>query len=274
MVSASSPTPTGWWLTWNGQRIGWALAIVGKQTNGTHDIHSLIHCDRLPVEDLLTVPFQMMVRGITGGLNTSGLGNVEMNVESRLLLDPLNHLVDFRSAVLHRKDPSLASIDGSVDGDRLKMKVRMSELARWDAEIPLPESMLSDSFSPQIAMGRLHDGQAWTVVSYSPVSLLSQPIAIFNNRAPTEILYARIEGKSTLTWSQKPTPVWLLVYRSENARGPENDGNIRSRMWVKCDNGTVLKQEVRVGKHRATFSCMSDEEAATVAADHMEFARQ
>ena len=268
MVNVSTDAPTGWWLYWNGEKIGWALTAVNRQANDTSDIHSLIHFNRIPIEQVLTAPLQALVRAQTGGLD-----KIEMNVENRVMLDPLNHLVDFRSVVRQRQEHPLVSIHGNVDGDRLKMDVRVGDTATWSPEVPMPDAMLSDCFSPQIVLGSSCMGQAWTVVSYSPMSLATQPIALFNNRPPMEVLYAKVEGESKMTWDHEQIPVWTLVFRSEDARGPDNDGNIRNRLWVRCDNGAVMKQEVRIGTHQLTFSGMPEKEALAIGSEHVEFAK-
>ena len=93
----------------------------------------------------------------------------------------------------------------------------------------------------------LHLGQSWTIVSYSPLALPSNPMDLLKGRPPTEVLFAKVEEQTQLTWNGQLEPTWVVVYRTDTSEGPGNEKNIRNRLWVLRD-GTVVRQEVRLGR--------------------------
>ena len=140
-----------------------------------------------------------------------------MEVESDLITNPLNQLVSFYSKFRPKSGQSLVKIEGSVEGDKLKITVRVGDTV-WDTELPMPENKIRDSFAPEMELRGLYLGQSWTIVSYSPLALPSHPMDVIRGRPPTEVLFAKVEEQVPLTWNGQSEPTWVVVYRSDTER--------------------------------------------------------
>src|SRR5208283_5458524 len=119
----------------------------------------------------------------------------------------------------------------------------------------------------------LHLGQSWTIYTYSPLALPSHPMDVFQHRAPTQVLYAKVEDHSRLAWNGQMEPVWVVVYRTDTNDGPGSDKNIRNRLWIRHD-GTVIRQEVLLGDYSWQFARLSDADAVALRDKHKVFQRQ
>jgi len=206
---------------------------------------------------------------------------MEMEVESHMLINPLNQLQSFDSKLKFRPNAgqSLVAIEGNVDGDTLTLSFRAGEMPMEKIPLSMPENKIRDCFSPETELRpapgtrSLYAGQRWTIVSYSPLSLPSNPIDLLQHRAPTTVLLAEVEKKDDVMWNGKREPAWLVVYRSEAGRGSGSDENVRNRMWVRMD-GTVIREEVLLGGNNLMFSRMSDNDAARLRDERKEFTAQ
>ena len=176
-------------------------------------------------------------------------------MESNLITNPLNQLVSFVSKFRPKRGQSLVRIEGNVEGDKLKLAVRVGEYNYPDIELPMPENKIRDSFAPEMQLRGLHLGQSWTIVSYSPLALPSHPMDMLQRRPPTEVLFAKVEEQAPLTWNGQLEPMWVVVYRSDASEGPGGEKNIRNRLWVRRD-GTVVRQEVLLGDHSLMFDAI------------------
>jgi hypothetical protein len=263
----AKPRPAvGWNIRLNGRRLGWALSAVNQQLiDDTVEIQSLVHFDNLPFDELLPVYLRPLARA-----SIRAAGSAEFEVESDLITSPLNQLVKFSSKMRPKSGQSLVRIEGNVDGDKLKISVRIGDYEKPDIEMPLPDSKIRDSFSPAMELRGLHQGQSWTIVSYSPLALPRHPMDLLKGGPPTEILYAKVEDQTRLAWNGRSEPTWVVVYRSDTREGPGNEKNIRNRLWVLRD-GTVVQQEVVLGDYSLLFSRMPEQDAATLRDKHMRF---
>ena len=54
--------PVGWYLQLDDRRLGWALSEINQQAIDTTEIHSLVHFDNLPLEDLLPLYLRAILR--------------------------------------------------------------------------------------------------------------------------------------------------------------------------------------------------------------------
>ena len=252
--------PAGWRILLNGERLGWAVSTIAKQPNETTEIRSLTHFNRLPIEQFIPKWLRPMVQG-----GDPALGKLVMEAESSMLIDALGRLVDFDSAIRVNGQASLVRLRGAIDGPKLKLTAHFGDRS-YDGEIPLkPDAALADSFAPQMQLPGLRLGQTWTVSSYSPMNVLSNPVGFVQSQSPLEILHARVEELTSIVWNGHSEQVWLLVYRTEAGWGPGHDKNVRNRLWVRRD-GVILKQEVVVGDFTVTFARMPTEEAVTLLA--------
>jgi hypothetical protein len=259
--------PVAWNIYLNERRLGWALSEIGQQSTDTTEIHSLVHFDYLPFDELLPVYLRDIARA-----STQTAKSMQLEVESNLITNPLNQLVSFYSKLRPKSGQSLVKIDGSVEGDRLKISVHLGE-ATWDTDLPMPENKIRDSFAPEMELRGLRYMQSWTIVTYSPLALPSNPLDVLRKQPPTEVLYARVEERPLLTWNGKTEPTWVVVYRSEASGGPGNDKNIRNRLWVRRD-GKVVRQDVFLGDRCLIFRRLPERDALELQEKYGEFQKQ
>jgi hypothetical protein len=200
---------------------------------------------------------------------------MQVEVESHMLINPLNQLQSFDSKL--RLYPftgqSLVAIEGNVEGDKLMLTFRCGDYPQEKRQLSMPENKIRDSFSPETELRGLRLGQKWSIVTYNPFALPSNPLELLQGRAPTEVLLAQVEEKPYEVWNGQSEPMWLVVYRSDSSQGSGSDKNIRNLMWVRMD-GTVVRQEVRLAGNRLMFSRMTDKEAAELRAKRKEFFSQ
>jgi hypothetical protein len=264
-ATEKSRPPVAWYLNLNDNRLGWALSEISRQATDVTEIHSLVHFDGLPIDLVFPSAIRPFVRASTQLGNSNGI-----DVESHMLINPLNQLQSFDSKVKQcpHTGQSLVAIEGNVDGDTLTLAYRYGDTPQKKLSLALPENKIRDSLSPETELRGLHVGQSWTIVSYSPLS--SNPLDYFQQSAPTEVLLAKVEDKTDMMWNGQSEPVWLVVYRSDTAQDPASEKNVRNRMWVRMD-GTVIREEVRLSGIRLLFVRMPDKDAAKLRTERKEF---
>jgi hypothetical protein len=262
--------PVGWYLYVNKKRVGWALSEINQQAADTTQIHSLVHFGGLPLGELVPPYLGLFLKDSVHVIGT------EMEVESELITNSaLKQIVSFYSKFHPPKmnQNSIVKIDGSVEGDKLKVEVRVGD---WNPrfELPLPSDKVRDNFSPEMEVHGLFLGQSWTIVSYSPLALPNPLDALHGEtRPPTEILYAKVEEQASMSWNGMSEPMWVIVYRRDPDDGPGSEKNVRNRIWVHPD-GVVVRQEVYWGEHCLTFERMTQEAAVRLSKDHPEFSKE
>lgn len=258
--------PIGWRLCLNKQRLGWALNTVVKQPTDTTEIHGWVHFDNIPFDQLIPE----FLRGVSP-IGFQPFGRLEIEAENVIMLDPLNHLVSFDSWLRPKAGQSIVHISGTVEGSKVKLSVHLGD-DHWELELPLGENVnVGDTLSPQMRLPGLRAGQTWTIPSYTPLAIMSNPAS----RNPIEILHARVEGMELAMWNGRHEYMWLVVYRTEVGDGPGSDKNVRNRLWVRRDgkggqNGMVVREQVLVGDSTLEFTRMSDQEAQSLWKSHDE----
>ena len=260
--------PVAWNIYFNERQLGWAVSEINYQTTDTTEIHSLVHFDSLPLDELLPVYLHALARAAI-----HSAGSMEMEVESDLITNPLNQLVSFYSKFRPKSGQSLVKIEGNVDGDKLKISVHVGNYDDPNIELPMPEHKIRDSFAPEMELRGLHLGQSWTIFAYSPLALPTHPMDVFQHRPPTEVLYAKVELLERLIWNGQLVPAWVVVYRTDTSDGPGSDKNIRNRLWV-CYDGTVIRQEVLLGDYSLQFARLSEGDAVRLRDKHEVFQRR
>lgn len=255
--------PVAWYLNFNESRLGWALSEIGRQTTDVTEIHSLVHIDGLPWEQLLPAYLREIARASVQAANSK-----HMEVESNMLINPLNQLQSFDTKVraLPSTGQSLVAIDGNVEGDALVLNSRWGNYPQEKITVPMPDNKIRDSFSPETELRGLRLGQKWTIVSYSPLSLPSNALDWLQHRPPTVVLLAEVEEKKDLMWNGKVEPAWLVVYRSDTSQSPRSESTVCNRMWVRVSDGIVLREEVVMAGNTLTFSRMTEKDAAKLVA--------
>lgn len=258
-----------WELYLNQHPLGWALSEINQQSTDTTEIHSLVHIDSLlPLEEILPIWIRLIARQAA-----QAAGSREMEVESDLITNSaLDQLLSFSSKFRPKGGQSLVKIEGNVDGDKLKLDVHLGDYDNPNIELPMPDSKIRDSFSPEMELRGLRLGQSWTIVSYSPLSLPTNPLAVIQGRPPTEVLFAKVEDRVPLTWDGLSEPTWLVVYRTDSSEGPDSDKNIRNRLWIRRD-GTVVRQELLLGEHSLMFKRSPEKDAVRLRDEHKDFTR-
>jgi hypothetical protein len=264
-VSSATRPPVAWHLYWNKTRLGWALSEINQQGADTTVIHSLVHFDSVPLAELVPLYFQPLARA-----GVRAAARMEMEVESELITSSaLNQLVSFYSKFRPKAGQnSLVKLEGVVEAEKLKLAVQAGDF-HHDFELPLPDNKVRDNFSPEMELRGLRLGQSWTIVSYSPLTL-PNPLEIIQGRAPTEVLFAKVEEQVPMKWNGKSELMWVVVYRSDPNEGPGSDKNLRNRLWIDGD-GTVVRQEVFWDNNCLSFDRMSETDTASLRAAHPEF---
>ena len=260
--------PVAWYLYLNESRLGWALSNIGRQTTDVTEIHNLVHFDGLPLDKLLPMYLRAFAHASIQAANS-----MEMEVESNMLINPLNQLQSFDSKLRFRPSSgqSLVAIDGNVEGDALVLNYRCGDFPPEKISVPMPDSKIRDGFSPETELRGLRLGQKWTIVSYSPLSLPANSLDLLQHRAPTVVLLAEVEEKQDLRWNGRMEPAWLVVYRSDTSQNPGSESTVRNRMWVRVSDGTVIREEVVLGGNSLTFNRMTDNDAAELRSQRKEF---
>ena len=177
-ATEKSRPPVAWYLNLNDNRLGWALSEISRQATDVTEIHSLVHFDGLPIDLVFPSAIRPFVRASTQLGNSNGI-----DVESHMLINPLNQLQSFDSKVKQcpHTGQSLVAIEGNVDGDTLTLAYRYGDTPQKKLALALPENKIRDSLSPETELRGLHVGQSWTIVSYSPLS--SNPLDYFQQSA-------------------------------------------------------------------------------------------
>ena len=235
--------PVAWHVYLNERRLGWALSEISQQSTDTTEIHSLVHFDNLPLDEILPAYLRVIARE-----STHAAGSTELEVESNLITNPLNQLVSFYSKFRPKSGQSLVRIDGTVEGDKLKLAVHMGDTA-WDTELPMPE----EQDSRQLRAGDATAGPAsWAVVDDRVLQPFgpAEPSFGHDSRAAADGGSVRPGGRRSAVALERRS--WNRLGWWSTARdageSPDNDKNIRNRLWIHHD-GTVVRQEVHLGDH-------------------------
>jgi hypothetical protein len=249
----SGPT-VGWKIMFRGEQLGWAVSTVTGLPNNTTEVRSYVHFDRVPLEQLIPERLRGPLQ-----LDKSALGRLKLETENTLLIDPLGRLVDFEATLRMDRSRDVIKIRGKVEGTQWEVSVDPIGLTT-KLSVP-PKAFLGDAISPQARLTGLRYGQTWTVPSYS---FQRDP------KDPVEILQAKVEEQTRITWNGEMYRVWLVVYRSDP--GVRSEEKPRTRLWVRCRTGDVLRQEVSLFGSELLFVRMADSETASL--DSMERIRR
>lgn len=245
LAAREDERPVGWRLSWNGRPVGWAISEM-ERINGLAEIHSRVHFEELPLEEMTPAWLQAFFRIVDGPPP-----NTPMDTVSMVSIDPLGRLVQLESSVHLGAVKDVIVVSGSMEEGQLRLVVRSGEFS-YETEIPIQShALLSDSLSPQTKLPGLHLGQTWKVRTYSPLRAPNSPV---------ELLEATVETMEPIVWGGEQLDVWLVVYRSAPGSGLSNARSPRGRLWVRRD-GTVLKQEVHFFNSAMAFVRLSDRAA-------------
>jgi hypothetical protein len=236
--------PVGWKLSVGSRSIGWALSSVTRQPNETVEVHSLVHFERVPLDQFIPSG----LRGLLGG-GEAAIAKLELETESLVLFDPLGRLAGFDAVLRIKPLQGVIKMGGTVKDNQLEIMLQSgTEFVK--KTVPMPASaLMGDDYSPQTRLPGLKPGKTWSVPSYS----------FLRPSDPIERLQATVEESTPVAWDRHTVQAWVVVYRGDPSTGLRGERNIRGRAWVHRD-GTVLKQEIRIGGVSVGFDRMTDEE--------------
>jgi hypothetical protein len=234
------PEPVCWDLLWNDRSMGWARTQVQRTHADVTEVRSLVHFDRVPVDELAPAWMRPIVRRAV-----EPIGALAMDANSRIEIDPLGRLSAFRSTMWAQNHPEAIIITGKVQGTMLKGSVRTGRIQQpFERYLP-PDALMGDELSPQAHMPGLNVGQQWTVPVYSPLRSSGS-----NN--PIEILQAKVEGHEMVTMGDETIKTLAVEYRSDSGAILTGSHSLRGKLWV-ADDGTVLKQTAYLFGSQLTF---------------------
>lgn len=244
-VAASAddrPPPVGWTVYWNGSPIGWALTEYRRGDAGGVEIDSRLHCDRLPLDEMLPRWAGALVqRSLRDRTDT------RLDATGHVVLDPAGRLRSFTSSVTLPGTTDVVVLEGRTAAGAVSITFRAGDL-RYETTRQVPErALVGDELAPQATLPGLYEGRRWTVPVYSPL----RP-----GNAPLEILHARVDGEETIYWGNRLVNARVVTYRED----PSSSREPRSRLWVDR-SGRVLRQESMLLGASMEFVRRTDAEA-------------
>ena len=248
ILKESDQPPVCWAIRWNDQPVGFAASIVVTRKDNMREIHSRVFFSQLPIDQMAPGWLAALVRPLL-----SGVGTLDMDAQSRLEIDPLDHLAGFESKVRLATIKDAIRINGTVEGTQLKLAVQSGDVSfRREMFLP-PDALVGDELSPQAQLPGLSKGQTWTMPVYSPFRPPNSPL---------EILQASVDRDDTITWDGKSHHTWLVVYRNDKGSALTSPREPRGRLWVRSRDGMVIKQEINVFNSRLHFLRLSPGDGA------------
>lgn len=253
-ASGSRLAPVGWTVQWNDTQIGWALTVARRSTDGGIDVDNRLHCDRLPLDEMLSGWAGSLVQRTLRGRAMTTLDTV-----GRMTFDPAGRLRGFTSTVTLPGTTEKLMLEGVVAGrDEVTITFRAGDL-RYETTRTVPgQVLLGDELSPQATLPGLYEGRRWVVPVYSPL----RP-----GNAPIQILHAVVGGEETMFWDDRLINARVVTYHED----PSSPREPRCRLWVDRA-GRVLRQESAVFGGTMAFERRTDAEterliAATMSVD-------
>jgi len=281
--SSSDVETQAWKIRWNHRRIGWAKTTTRRFTDGQGFVESEVRLENLTVRQMLKEMFgsaMIMLRafdlgGVDDQLRVGCRVKTEMNFDaygrlkrfvSGLELDSFGELISTRgtmgggklsvdvfsgAALDDMPEGALGSHGGALevpgsDGDTTE--VRYGALLSRDFEVP-EDALIADALLPQSRLTGLIVGQQWTFKSYRA----------YPPQNPLREVEARVERQEMLGWEDDVEPVFVVSFRDVSGSGLTAASEPNSWLWVRKD-GTVLKQQMRMGNVNVDFLRVSPED--------------
>jgi len=257
-TSGNRLIPVAWSVSWNDRPIGSATSSTERTADGGLVVVSLLHFDRLPIDEMLprwtkTLLRRALEQGQPDGSpaldqgTPDGPDSLSFDARGRLSIDAEGRLKSFNSIVNLPGTTEKIFLNGSIEDDNLSISIHGRGL-RYETRRYLPSNvMIGDELSPQATLPGLYTGRRWTVPVYSPL----RP-----GHSPIEVLHAHVTEEETISWEDQLVHVHVVAYRDD----PTSHREPRCRLWVD-GSGRVLRQEAALLGCRMTFLRRSDEEA-------------
>ncbi|MEK6270700.1 MAG: hypothetical protein N2B57_08100 [Planctomycetales bacterium] len=255
--------PVIWDLKWNFHSVGWAANHVVQSPEGQLELLSRLQFSDWPKADAATSSWILEQLSNWGGHS----GNLYLQLTNRSLLDENHQLKELKSSIYlveepKAKDAPWMEIQGTVDGNTLMLSFHLGDRMLGERSIPLrPHSLISSEISPHGYMPRLRIRQSWTTYQISP---LRPPTS------PQGTIVATVERYDPMIWNGRLVETLLVVYRKDEGSGSRSADEYLGRLWVRPDNGMVLKQEIILLGSRFTLQRREDEAAKIFARDLQE----
>jgi hypothetical protein len=234
--------PVAWTVLWNEQPLGWAMSQSIRTEEGGMEVESLLHFDRLPIDEVLPAWTKMFLRqsfdpGTSYALDARG----------HLSIDRQGNLKSFSSVVNLPATADRVFLDGRIIDGEVTVDVRAHGM-NYSVSRHLPRHItIGDELSPQATLPGLYHNRQWTVPVYSPL----RP-----GQSPIQILHAKVTGEESMFWCDKLVRCDLVHYSDD----PSKHREPRCRLWVDR-SGRVLKQESLMLGSKLVFQRRSDADA-------------
>ena len=249
-VSENRLVPVAWSVLWNEQPLGWALSQSERTEEGGMEVKSLLHFDRLPINDVLPAWTKMFLRH-----SFDPAMSYALDARGRLSIDKRGNLKAFSSIVDLPATADRVFLDGRIEDGEVTVDVRAHGM-NYSVSRHLPRHItIGDELSPQATLPGLYRNRQWTVPVYSPL----RP-----GQSPIQILHATVAGEESLFWNDTLVRCDVVHYSDDPARHREP----RCRLWVDR-SGRVLKQESLMLGAKLVFVRRSDAEAEDLVAGVM-----
>ena len=238
-VSENRFVPVAWTVLWNEQPLGWALSRSERTDEGGMEVNSLLHFDRLPINEVLPAWTKMFLRqSFDPGMSYA------LDARGHLSIDRQGNLKSFSSVVDLPATADRVFLDGKIDDGEVTVDVRAHGM-NYSVSRHLPRHItIGDELSPQATLPGLYKGRQWTVPVYSPL----RP-----GQSPIQILHAKVTGEESMFWDDKLVRCDVVHYSDDPAKHRES----RCRLWVDR-SGRVLKQESLMLGAKLVFLRRSD----------------
>ena len=247
LAAADHQPPVGWSVHWNGSPIGWALTEASREPEGGLAVRSVLHCERLPLDEMLPGWAGTLVRrSLQPGESTN------LDAAGRIVFDATGRLRSFTSTVTLPGSGQRVSMEGKAgETGEITMALRAGDL-HYDTAVRIPgRVMIGDELSPQALMPGLYEGRRWAVPIYSPL----RP-----GPSPLQVLHAVVGGEETIFWNNRLVNARVVSYQED----PSSPREPRCRIWVDR-SGRVLRHESALLGAKMEFVRRSDAEAERLA---------
>ena len=241
-MSENRLVPVAWTVLWNDQPLGWATSQSERTQDGGMEVESLLHFDRLPINEVLPAWSKVLLRQ-----SFEPGASYALDARGHLTIDSKGDLRSFRSAVTLPATADRVFLNGRIDKGEVTVDVRAHGMY-YTVSRHLPNHItIGDELSPQATLPGLYHNRQWTVPVYSPL----RP-----GQSPIQILHATVAGEESMFWNDTLVRVDVVHYRDDPAAHREP----RCRLWVDR-NGRVLKQESLMLGSKLVFLRRSDADA-------------
>ena len=250
-ASGNRLIPVAWTVLWDERPLGWATSDSHRTAEGGLIVESLLHFDRLPIDEMLPTWTKNLLRPLLPQQQS-----LSLDARGRMSIDPKGNLREFSSIVNLPVTNDRIFLSGSIEDGRVAIVITAPDI-RYETTRHLPANlMIGDELSPQATMPGLYDGQRWTVPIYSPL----RP-----GQSPIEVLHAMVTGEETIFWEDRLVHVNAVAYRDD----PSSTHEPRCRLWVDR-SGRVLKQEAAMLGSKLVFLRRSDASAESLVTSQRE----